>query len=408
MWIERKVSRRNQFLGAVLLGIASAGAANELSAELAVADAASSPREDRSLGVLEMAEPSDPDALVEIPDATLRRTLEEALGKEQDAPITRGDMASLNDLTIDGGVAQLIGLEHAINLVGLACSSGSVSDLTPLAELSSLTSLNLWGNAIFDIAPLAGLEALTSLDLDYNAILHIAPLAGLTSLTRLSLSNNAISNIAPLAGLTSLTRLSLSGNQIVDVAPLTGLRALTSLGVGYNPISDIASLAQLEALTSLSLSYIAISDIAPLARFEALTTLVLRDNAISDIATLAELDSLRFLALDRNAISDISPLLENDGLGTGDTLALVGNPLSAKALDTDIPILQGRGVEVRFDVPEPLAEGDRAADIPDPAMRTVFERALNKGPGLADRRERDQGDYRGRCARFARQGSDRH
>ena len=375
------MSRPNQLLGAVLLGTAFATTTNELSAELALVDAAGSSQQDRSLGVLETAEPSDPDAPVDIPDTALRRALEDALGKEQDAPITRGDMASLNALTADGGVDELTGLEHAINLVDLVCKSGSVSDLTPLAELDSLTSLNLFRNAISDIAPLARLEALRTLDLTANVISNIAPLAGLASLTWLNLASNEIINIAPLAGLTSLTYLRLAGNDIVGLAHLAGLEALTTLNVGYNPIADLAPLAGLEALTFLGLDYIGTSDIVPLVGLASLRSLHLRDNSVSDIASLAELRSLRFLALEGNAISDIAPLVANAGLGGSDRLALEGNPLSARALNTDIPTLQERGVEVTFDAPEPLADNDRVADIPDPAMRTVFERALNKGPG---------------------------
>ena len=502
---------------------------------MALADAAIIPPQHRAQGVLETAEPSDPEALVDIPDAALRRALEEALGKEEDAPITRGDMASLSDLTIVGGVDQLNGLEHAINLVHLVCDSGGVSDLMPLAgleamttlslhgndiadigplaELRSLTWLGLDGNAISDIAPLAGLEALTSLNLSGNAISNIAPLAGLRSLTWLGLWGNTISDIAPLAGLRSLTWLGLwgntisdiaplaglealsslvlgdnaisnitplaelrsltwlhlGGNAISDLAPLAGLEALTSLNLSGNAISNIAPLAELRALTNLSLWNTAIADIAPLAGLEALTTLNLGGNAISDIAPLAglealttlslggndiahvaplaELRSLTYLSLPDNAISDIAPLaglealtsldlpanniadvtplaelrsltwlglwnnaisdiaplaglislselylnyngisdiaplVANDGLGSGDTLALEGNLLSARSLDDDIPALQGRGVAVTFDAPEPLAEGDRAADIPDPAMRTAFEKALIKGAG---------------------------
>ena len=441
------MSRRNWLLGAALLGASLATAANDLSAGMALADAAFIPPQHRAQGALETAEPSDPEALVDIPDAALRRALEAALGKEEDAPITRGDMASLTDLTIDGGVDQLTGLEHAINLVDFVCENGSVSDLTPLADLRSLTRLSLKSNAISDIAPLGELYSLTRLELWDNAISDITPLAELRSLRVLVLHTNSISDITPLVGLEALTALGLGRNAISDIAPLTELRSLTWLWLGDNAISDVTSLSGLEALTSLTLSHNAISHIAPLGELSSLTglylnhndvsdvralvglevlrTLSLHGNAVSDVAplaplrsltelwlegnaisdigplgelgsltslllsynniadihALAELDSLTRLDLHNNAISDISPLVANDGLGSGDTLALEGNPLSASALEADIPTLQERGVEVTFDAPEPLAEGDRAADIPDPAMRTVFERALDKGPG---------------------------
>ena len=326
---------------------------------MALADAAFIPPQHRAQGVLETAEPSDPDALVDIPDAALRRTLEEALGKEQDAPITRGDMASLNDLTIDGGVDQLTGLEHAINLVYLVCQSGGVSDLVPLAGLEALTTLSLGDNDIADITPLAELRSLTWLGLGNNAISDIDPLAELRSLTSLGLWSNAVSDIDPLGGLISLSTLYLDNNDISDIDPLAELRSLSWLGLGNNAISDVDPLAELRSLSWLNLG----------------------GNAIADIAPLARLISLRELYLTRNGISDIAPLVANDGLGSGDTLALEGNLLSSRSLDNDIPVLQERGVEVTFDAPEPLADGDRAADIPDPAMRTAFEKALIKGAG---------------------------
>ena len=278
--------RLNWLLGAVVLGTAFATAANELSAGLAFAD-------DGRIGPPQDRAPSNQNALVEIPDAALRRALETELGKEEHAPITRGDMASVKQLRAHGGVYELVGLEHAINLWRLSCVGGGVSDLTPLAGLGSLTVLYLGGNAITDVAPLAELRSLRQLHLDTNAIVNFA------------------------------------------------------------------SLAELRSLTVLSLYY----------------------NAVSDITPLAELRSLAELYLGLNRISDIAPLVANDGLGNGDKVTLERNPLSAEALDTDIPILQGRGVEVRFDAPEPLAEGDRV-DIPDSAMRTVVERALNRGRGL--------------------------
>ena len=244
-------------------------------------------------------------------------------------------------------------------MTSLSLSGNAISDVAPLASLESLTNLHLRANDIADVAPLAGLDALTGLDLSFNAISDIAPLAELRLLRWLLLNDNDIADITALAELRSLTRLSLGSNVIPDIAPLAGVESLTNLDVGANDIADIAPLAGLDALEALDLAF----------------------NVISDVVILAELGALTELYLNNNAISDIAPLVANDGLGRGDTLALERNPLSARALDNDIPVLQERGVEVTFDAPEPLAEGDRAANIPDPAMRTVFEIALDKGPG---------------------------
>ena len=387
-------------------------------------------------GILESAEANDPDTLVDIPDAILRRALEEELGKGEGEPITRGDMASLRGLRVDPssggsgrcgrscGVDQLTGLEHAINLARLALLSGGISDLTPLAELRSLTDLSLgynvvsdlmplreldslvalglYGNNIVDVAPLGDLRSLTWLHLSDNDISDVAPLASLDSLTMLSLSHNTIADVSPLANLDSLTTLwldhsalsdispiarlssleglGLNGNNITDVTPLAGLRSLKSLFLSDNAIFDIGPLAELQSLTRLDIHSNDLTDIEPLGELRSLTYLRLYSNAFSDLSPLTQLASLESLYLHNNAISDVGPLVANEGLGSGDTLSLTNNPLSVRSLETHIPNLQERGVDVAFDLPA-LAEGDTAADIPDPAMRRAFEIALDKAVG---------------------------
>jgi len=61
---------------------------------------------------------------------------------------------------------------------------------------------------------------------------------------------------------------------------------------------------------------------------------------------LASLSNLTHLRLDDNHISDISPLVKNSGLSDGDYVDLMNNPLSNESLDTYIPQLEERGVEV--------------------------------------------------------------
>ena len=87
-----------------------------------------------------------------------------------------------------------------------------------------------------------------------------------------------------------------------------------------------------------------LSDISPLSDLTSLTSLRLWSNQISDISQLSKLTNLNYLSLYRNQISDISPLVENSGLGQGDTVDLVENPLDTKSLDVYIPQLQQRGV----------------------------------------------------------------
>ena len=310
------------------------------------------------------------DFSVNIPDSNLHNAIWNDLGYLPDGSIPASKMANLTKLEApNANIRDLTGLEYATNLTALFLEGNSISDISPLAGLNNLTQLHLWDNAISDISPLAGLTNLTWLVLADNAISDISPLAeltnltelylggnsisdtspveGLTQLTRLDLDSNAISDISAVAGLTNLTALFLEGNSISDISPLAGLNNLTQLYLWDNAISDISPLANLTSLEDLQLGVNAISDISPLANLTSLENLSLWNNSISDILPLARLNNLRWLHLERNAISDISPLIANTGLGNGDVVDVGENPLNYASINTHIPALRSRGVEVR-------------------------------------------------------------
>ena len=165
-------------------------------------------------GVTVSYDPSSPP--VSISDAALRQCLEEEFDKEAGATITEDDMASLDRLYCDrreGRVADISGLEFAVNLDFLALVGSDVSDLSPLADLASLTPLWLGANAVDDLSPLAELRSLTHLGLASNEIEDVSDLRRLTSLTYLGLTDNEIEDISDLRRLTSLTFLGLALNR---------------------------------------------------------------------------------------------------------------------------------------------------------------------------------------------------
>ena len=259
----------------------------------------------------------DAPAPVNIPDPNLRAAIEQALGKASGAAITTADMATLTRLGSSG------------------VSIGSnISDLTGLEHATNLTSLGLRGGSrISNLSPLSGLINLTDIDLASNRISNLSPLSGLTNLTLLTLGGNSISNLSPLSGLTQLRALLLDGNSISNLSPLSGLANLGTLSFSHNRI-------------------------------------------LSDLSPLSGLTQLGLLLLDGNRISDLSPLVSNTGLGQGDTVYVRQNPLTTVSLNTHIPTLQRRGVDVQFDAPAPV-------NIPDPNLRAAIEKALGKASGAA-------------------------
>ena len=264
-----------------------------------------------------------------IPDAVLAGAVREALDLAPDAPITQQAMLGLTRLVYRGSdekIADLTGLEHAINLTELSLLENQVSDLTPLWNLTNLTELDLWGNQVSDLTPLVNLTNLTTLQLNENQVSDLTPLWNLTNLTELQLWGNQISDATSVGNLTRLTKLNLGANQIIDITPLGNLSGMTGwLNLRYNQIIDVTPLENLTQLTGLYLRHNQITDITPLANLTNLTGLGLSDNQISDITALTNLTNLMELRLTSNQITDVSPLVELVNL---ELLRLAGNPFS--------------------------------------------------------------------------------
>ena len=296
---------------------------------------------------------NDSETLVDIPDAALRNAVEKALNKAAGDPITRGEMATLQSLSVTG-CAALTSIEHAVNLKDFASVYGRVSTLEPLGDLTSLTSLAIIAHRdrISDLRPLANLTLLERLTVSEAEVVDLRPLSDLTALNFIELDRNAIVDLSPLGGLTSLRHLELSENKVTDLGPLSGLASLRWLQLRHNEIVDLSPLASLTSLNYIELNSNKIVDLAPLADFTWPHTL--------------------HLDLRDNAIEDLAPLVAHEELGLGDWVVLNGNPLSLKSNETHTLALFLRGVNVYSDyLATPI-------DIPDTALRTAVRAAVER------------------------------
>ena len=207
--------------------------------------------------------------------------------------------------------------------------------------------------------------SLTTLYLGDNTVSDLSPLAGLLSLTTLYLGGNTVSDLSPLAGLSSLTDLLLTGNAVTDVSPLAGLASLTDLWLGANSVSDVSPLARLTKLTQLNLGANAVADVSALAGLTSLKYLGLYSNTIASVSALRGLAALSNLQMANNRISDIAPLAANSGLGAGDNIELMGNPIACGNDDHDVVALRSRGATVFADTVLLAAPPQLTADSGD-------------------------------------------
>ena len=246
---------------------------------------------------------------VSIPDANLAAVIRETLALAPNARLTQLDMLKLTTLEApERQIADLTGLEQAVQLKSLHLSGNRIREIAPLVALKQLKSLFLDGNQVENIARLVELPHLTTLFLSNNPIRDITPIGALTQLRGLSLGGDSIRDISALAPLTQLQDLHLYGHPIDDMTPLRNLTALEYLNLGSVQISDIRLLASFVKLKGLFLTQNQIRDITPLAALTGLEVLILVENQISDIRPLTGLTRLQILHLANNPILNTAPL----------------------------------------------------------------------------------------------------
>lgn len=288
------------------------------------------------------------DAEVAFADSSLAAAVREELALPA-GPIYRSQLRTLVSLHADSrGIADLGGIEDCMNLVDLSLQGNLIDDLTPLAGLAQISHLSLVSNEIDDLTPLAGLTQLCDLSVAGNDISDLSPLAGLAGLSHLWADFNNVSNLTPLAGLHELTVLRIENNAVSDLTPVTDMIGLEWLAVGGNAIADTSPLEGLTALETLQMNSTGLTDIGFVAGLPVLATLHVAVNQITDLTPVSGLTQLEYLQVSYNLIVDIAPLVANMGLGEGDTVLLRENPLSATALDEQIPALTARGVTVQY------------------------------------------------------------
>ena len=136
--------------------------------------------------------------------------------------------------------------------------------------------------------------------------------------------------------------LNLSSSQTLTTHAMLDLKSLI---VENSRITDLTGLEYAHNLRALNLNVNNISEVSLLKDMTKLTILNLWGSNISDVSPLAGMTILRHLNLGNNNISDVSPLVALNIRH----LNLSGNPLSYDSINTHIPAMQAKGVEVSFD-----------------------------------------------------------
>ena len=245
----------------------------------------------------------------------------------------------IDQLTLGNKFVYLYVIDVHGNIAASQTFPIDMTTLLPPAKVVSIPDANL-ASAVRQALNLSSSQVLTT---------HT-----MLDLKRLDAGRIGITDLTGLEHAHNLRDLSLAYNNISDISPLTNLKQLRDLSLDHqhNNLSDMSPLTSLTQLRDLDLAYNNISDISPLTNLKQLRYLRLWDNNISDVSPLAGLTKLVTLRLGHNSISDVSPLLALNLTGTewaSTGLELQQNPLSYTSINTHIPAMQAKGIDVVYD-----------------------------------------------------------
>lgn len=136
-----------------------------------------------------------------------------------------------------------------------------------------------------------------------------------------------------------------------DISSISGIEHFVNLEnilLSYNSISDISPIEDLTKLESIQFFQNQIVDLSPVSELHNLYFISFFANNITDVSALEYLTNIEQIFLAGNQVTDIYALVQNQGMGSGDLLSIVGNPLNSESINNYIPQLEARGVIVVY------------------------------------------------------------
>lgn len=217
---------------------------------------------------------NDP-VIVEIPDDELREIVMETLNVANPSAITTTSMAGITELNLSNSiVADLTGIEAAVNLEVLLGRNIEVADLSPLGSLTNLKRIDMRD---------AVMEGDVSLSF----------LSNLNAIENIDFQNTSVNNISVLSGKNSFTHINLRETDVVDISALQGMTQLMFLNLnragGGNGIDNPEVTIPMENLYYLSLRNTIVGDELMAQIFANKTQMVeanIRNTDITDISFL--------------------------------------------------------------------------------------------------------------------------
>lgn len=224
---------------------------------------------------------------VYFPDANLKTAIEARLGVQNPS---EAEMLNLTIFFSSNDIADLTGLEYALNLTRLGLGNNQLTSLPgSLGDLTSLVDFYLYNNQITSLpSEIGNLVNLNTLWLYNNQLTSLPPEIGfLTNLVSLRLENNQLTNLpSEIGDLNTLSELNLQSNQLASLPSQIGdLANLTNLLLDHNQLGILP-----ESIGNMS----------------NLTSLYLNDNQLTSLPeSIGNMSSLTYLYLYHNQLTEL-------------------------------------------------------------------------------------------------------
>jgi len=254
-----------------------------------------------------------PMAVVNIPDANLKKYLHGKTGIPQSKPIYRKDLAVLTGKLEpkDKNIANAEGIQYCISLEELDMSGNKLSAVPELKNMTKLKSLNLSGNKFTELPDeICGAPKLENLNMDKNKIASLAAgFSKLTLLKSLTLSDNELQEFPDVLTKLMIETLNISGNPIEylpdNISDMTGLRYFTASGCKIKKIPD--KFYSMTWMRKINFNGNELSSISKsIKNLDLLESVYLNRNKLQTLPSeICALPKLKILSLNGNALNSL-------------------------------------------------------------------------------------------------------
>ena len=213
------------------------------------------------------------------------------LGKSEDEPVLRKDLALIKELYISGD--EIVLSERKYEQVRLKDHRITHMNIESLEDIKYMPNL-------------------IKLCMNHQSVSNLSPLAGHQHLETLRLERCNISDVSPLLTVPNLKELFLFDNIVEDFSYFQEMKSLLVLIIGDNRLKNIAELGDISHIEALNLHITDIKNLDGIETMTNLTEIWLQETAVRDFSPLNDLPNLKVINISSDMEKYLNTLSRDD------------------------------------------------------------------------------------------------